>query len=189
MPFDGPTAEVIIRKHLSVEPTRITRLRPAVPDPVADAVTKALAKTPADRFPTAEQFTDALAVDIAAFKRRHFVRRVVKRAAVVGAVMVMILVGWLLTSGRARRGAGLSDTGIPIAVLPCDNLGGSEEQDYYSDGKAVEGSGVLNRLKSIAEFAKHKHDAPLPDNESIDVDRVVVLRKGLKEGQVREGKF
>jgi len=61
--------------------------------------------------------------------------------------------------------------------------------DYYGDGKAVEGSGVLKGLKSVAEFAKHKHDAPLPDNESIDVDRVVVLRQGLKVGQVREGTF
>ena len=61
--------------------------------------------------------------------------------------------------------------------------------DYYSEAKAVEGSGVLNRLKSIAEFAKHKHDAPPLDNESVDVDRVVVLRRGLQKGQVREGRF
>jgi hypothetical protein len=61
--------------------------------------------------------------------------------------------------------------------------------DYYSDGKAVEGSGVLDRLKSIAQFATEKHDAPLADNESIEVDRVVVLRQGLEKGQVREGRF
>ena len=61
--------------------------------------------------------------------------------------------------------------------------------DYYSDRPAVEGSSVLDRLKSIAQFGKEKHDVPLPDNESIEVDRVVVLRQGLKEGQVREGQF
>ncbi len=61
--------------------------------------------------------------------------------------------------------------------------------DYYSDRKAVDGSGVLNRLKSVAQFAKEKHDAPLPDNDSIDVDRVVVLRRGLAKHQVREGRF
>jgi hypothetical protein len=38
-------------------------------------------------------------------------------------------------------------------------------------------------------MGKEKGDVPLPENESVEVNNVVILRKGLKKGQVREGKF
>lgn len=61
---------------------------------------------------------------------------------------------------------------------------------YYSEGSAaVEGSKILAGLKSVLHLGKEKGDAPLPENESVTVDRVVELRKGLRPGQVREGKF
>jgi hypothetical protein len=62
--------------------------------------------------------------------------------------------------------------------------------DYYADGvSAVEGSGVLAGLKSVLQVGKQKGDAPLPENEPVDAEPVVALRKGLKKGQVREGRF
>jgi hypothetical protein len=62
--------------------------------------------------------------------------------------------------------------------------------DYYSeDGTAVNGADKLKWLKSVAQMARKKGDVPLPDNEPIDVDAVVQLRKGRKKGQVREGRF
>jgi hypothetical protein len=47
----------------------------------------------------------------------------------------------------------------------------------------------LNGLKSVVEMGKEKGDNPLPENESVDPDNIVKLRKGLKKGQVREGAF
>jgi len=62
--------------------------------------------------------------------------------------------------------------------------------DYYSDNFAVlKGSGKLKGLKSVVEMGKEKGDNPLPENESVDPDNIVKLRKGLKKGQVREGAF
>jgi hypothetical protein len=61
--------------------------------------------------------------------------------------------------------------------------------DYYGEGKAVSGSGILNRLKSLTQVVAAKGDAPPLDDEAIEIDRVVVLRKGLRKGQVREGRF
>jgi hypothetical protein len=61
--------------------------------------------------------------------------------------------------------------------------------EYYSEAKAVEGSGVLDRLKSIVQFGTERRDVPPSDNDSIEVDKVVVLRQGLEKGQVREGRF
>ena len=59
--------------------------------------------------------------------------------------------------------------------------------DYYDDNlTAVEGSGLLAKLKSVAAMGKKKRDVPLPENESVSPKNVISLRKGLKEGQVRE---
>jgi len=62
--------------------------------------------------------------------------------------------------------------------------------DYYSEGsKAVKGSATLAGLKSVLQFGKEKGETPLPENESVTPERVVELRSGLKQDQVREGHF
>ena len=62
--------------------------------------------------------------------------------------------------------------------------------DYYSDNStALKGSGKLEELKSVAERGKEKGDNPLPENQSVNPENIVKLRKGLKKGQVREGQF
>ncbi len=58
-PFTGPP-ETMLAKHLTAEPPNITTIRPAVPLEVSAALTRALAKTPADRFNPVAQFADAL---------------------------------------------------------------------------------------------------------------------------------
>jgi hypothetical protein len=62
--------------------------------------------------------------------------------------------------------------------------------EYYSDNsKAVEGSVKLGGLKSVVEMGKAKGDKLLPENEGVEPEKIVDLRKGLKKGQVREGAF
>ncbi|HET8623984.1 MAG TPA: hypothetical protein VFM14_10510 [Gemmatimonadales bacterium] len=60
-PFTGPNARAIIAK-LFVEPVpRVRTLRDAVPPALEQVVTRALAKSAADRFPSAAAFAEALA--------------------------------------------------------------------------------------------------------------------------------
>ena len=62
--------------------------------------------------------------------------------------------------------------------------------DYYSDNsKPLEGSDKLAGLKSVVQMGKEKNDNPLPENDSVEPNKVIKLRKGLKKGQVREGVF
>jgi hypothetical protein len=61
--------------------------------------------------------------------------------------------------------------------------------EYYSDGEAVQGSTILDGIKSVFELGKSKKEVPLAENESVVIDHVVELRKGLAKGQVREGAF
>src|SRR5437773_4043891 len=60
-PFTGPSAESIVRQHLAAAPPRVSAMRAAVPPATEEAIVRALAKTPADRFATAAEFADALA--------------------------------------------------------------------------------------------------------------------------------
>jgi serine/threonine-protein kinase len=60
-PFPGPTAQAIMAQHGSEPPPAVRLLRPAVPREVERAIETAMAKSPEDRFATAEQFAAALA--------------------------------------------------------------------------------------------------------------------------------
>ena len=58
-PFTGATAQAIIAKRF-ISPIPKVRVTRDVPEAVDDALTRALARTPVDRFTTAAQFVDAL---------------------------------------------------------------------------------------------------------------------------------
>jgi tetratricopeptide (TPR) repeat protein len=62
-PYSGPTAQAVIAKRMTTEPPRLRALRAGVPVAVEEAVHRALARMPADRFPSAAAFAEALADD------------------------------------------------------------------------------------------------------------------------------
>jgi eukaryotic-like serine/threonine-protein kinase len=59
-PYTGATAQAVIAKRFTDPVPKVRRLRPTVPPGVEQALIKALAKVPADRFSTAAQFAAAL---------------------------------------------------------------------------------------------------------------------------------
>jgi hypothetical protein len=62
--------------------------------------------------------------------------------------------------------------------------------DYYADDRqGLEGSGVLGRLKSVAQLGRDRHETPLIENDPILVERVVRLRATRRRSEVREGAF
>jgi TolB-like protein/Tfp pilus assembly protein PilF/tRNA A-37 threonylcarbamoyl transferase component Bud32 len=60
VPFTGPTAQAVMARHLFDVVPPIHSVRPTVPHTLEQAVLRALAKAPADRFATAGQFALAL---------------------------------------------------------------------------------------------------------------------------------
>jgi serine/threonine-protein kinase len=58
-PHTGPSVQAVIAKLLTQRPVRIRTLRETVPPSLDDAVHTALAKLPADRFPTVGAFVNA----------------------------------------------------------------------------------------------------------------------------------
>jgi serine/threonine-protein kinase len=64
-PFTGPTAQAVIVKRFTTQAQPVRRLRPAVPAGLEAAVQRALARAPADRFPSAAAFAEALSAPAA----------------------------------------------------------------------------------------------------------------------------
>ena len=60
-PFSGDTVDEIARAHLNTPPPRLADVRSGVPPHVTLAVTRAMSKKPAERFPTILDFSTALA--------------------------------------------------------------------------------------------------------------------------------
>jgi tRNA A-37 threonylcarbamoyl transferase component Bud32 len=59
-PHSGPTVQAIIAKLMTERPTRLRTVRDTVPEGIDNAVARALAKVPADRFANVAEFAHAL---------------------------------------------------------------------------------------------------------------------------------
>ncbi|HEY9480022.1 MAG TPA: protein kinase [Gemmatimonadaceae bacterium] len=162
-PFTGATAQAIIAKRFSGEIPELRRVRPAVPESVEQAVTRALAVVPADRWTSAAELASALAPSTAT---SHTVssgapaarakttwggllhRRPVFAALALGfALGVGVLFAW-----RRHQTADPAEGPRLLAVLPFENLGDSSEA-YFADGITDEVRGKLSALSDIRVIA------------------------------------
>ncbi|MDH3497960.1 MAG: serine/threonine-protein kinase [Gemmatimonadota bacterium] len=120
-PFTGPTAQAVIAKRF-VSPIPKVGVTRDVPPALETAVTRALARTPVDRYPSAAEFAEAL--------------RVVTRS----------MTGPHRTPPESPKGA----TGrTSIAVLPLTNRSADPENEYFSDGMTEEIINVLGKVPGI----------------------------------------
>ncbi len=130
-PYTGPTAQAVVAKKLSEDTPHISVVRETVPDAVDEAVRKALAKAPADRFTTAAQFGEALSLEqvrgparLDGARRKPLVSTLIS-IGVVAVAAIAALVVWprgSLPAGPPR-----------LVVLPFENLGAPEDE-YFADG-------------------------------------------------------
>ncbi|NIM48784.1 MAG: protein kinase, partial [Gemmatimonadales bacterium] len=189
-PFTGPTVESVVHQHLTAEPPSVTARRAAAPIELAEALKKALAKTPADRFATAAQFAEALSaaqtvprpveVPPAAVPsaRREGSRR---NLIAYGAIAILAIIGaYTVISRTLGPPEPVTAAETPrLAVLPFDNLG-SAEDEYFADGiteeitsriAQISGLRVISRQSTIQYKASEKTLQQI--GEELGVDYVV----------------
>jgi serine/threonine protein kinase/TolB-like protein/Flp pilus assembly protein TadD len=172
-PFTGPTAQSIIARRFTETPRPLRELRETVPGAVEAAVSKALAKSPADRFGSAAEFGRALAEVQTGSRpaeppraapatptpgapttvrqvRRRVLRFPVTAALVIGFLLGLgVLFGWLRSHGREDSTAGVKR----LAVLPFENQGAGEDE-YFADGVTDEVRGKLASLAGLQVIAR-----------------------------------
>lgn len=60
LPYDGDSVQAVIGHHLTTPPPEARSVRPDIPAPVSEALRRAMAKRPGERFQHVEEFLEAL---------------------------------------------------------------------------------------------------------------------------------
>ena len=122
-PFTGPTGQAILARH-AVDPVPpLHTVRSTVPEPMEAAIERALAKVPADRFSTADEFARALESESPVRLPRR--RAAAFRWQTVAPVLVLLAAAvglGLRLFGNSGRSAVLPSAS-KMAVLPLLSLG------------------------------------------------------------------
>src|SRR5437867_2777671 len=164
-PFTGPSAESIVRQHLTAAPPRVSAMRAAVPPAIEEAIVRALAKTPADRFATAAEFADALAAPAQRGTGRRTSRLAV--GAGLAATLLAAAAGLFVLSRPHGTPALAGGTGQSIAVLPFVNVSGAPQEEYLSDGISEELINALSKLPQLQVVARPSSFAFKGKNEDV----------------------
>jgi eukaryotic-like serine/threonine-protein kinase len=151
-PFSGPNQQALMARH-AIDPVPPLRtVRATTPEHVDRAVLRALAKSPADRFPTIGDFQEELTRPAPAPARR---RRPFRSGWLVAGVLVATAGVYGLLSRQSPHRGLASNTTIPsIAVLPFVNIGGDTSDEYFSDGMSEELIATLSKISDLHVAAR-----------------------------------
>jgi eukaryotic-like serine/threonine-protein kinase len=185
-PFQGSTGQSILARH-AVDPVPSLRtVRATVPAGVERAITRALAKCSADRFPTTADFALALtqggtgqatvANNAAPLALSSHRRRNVWRSAIAGIVAIGLLAS--VQAVRSRQSAELpaaEHSFRSLAIAPFGNLTGDATQVYLAQGitdQLITGLAQITALKVI-RLRDERADLELARDRGIDIDAVL----------------
>jgi tRNA A-37 threonylcarbamoyl transferase component Bud32 len=132
-PFTGATGQAVIAKLMVEAPSSLRTVRGTVPPGLEAVVLKALSKVPADRFPTAAAFAEALAAP----ETQRAPRRARKGgllATGLGVALVAAAAVWLLP--RLRSTDSGMHRGEPT-LAPATFSGGAHNPALSPDGKQL----------------------------------------------------
>ncbi|HSA54873.1 MAG TPA: protein kinase, partial [Gemmatimonadaceae bacterium] len=182
-PFSAPTALGVMARHALDPVPPLRTLRPAVPDRLEATIRRALAKVPADRFPTAEAFRQALALpetddDGTAARRRVSFRTA---AAALGGLFVVAGAFGLWRASRAP-----SSSGARSWVLVSDFTAPAGEQSLGVAVRELVTAG-LNQSPALSVVPQEQvalaiRDAAIPDTVALDsaVAREIAFRSSVR---------
>ncbi len=143
-PITGATAQAIVAKLMTQQPTSLRVIRDTVPAAVDAAVSRALAKAPIDRFATAHEFADALSVA----PPSRAARRTGSFVVLAAVVLLVVAIGGYVYSQRGGT-SGAVGAIRSIAVLPLDNYSADSTQEYFAEGMTDELTGDLATISKL----------------------------------------
>jgi TolB-like protein/tetratricopeptide (TPR) repeat protein len=152
-PFSAPTPQTVMVRALTERSRPLRAVRPAVPQALEAVVARALERFPADRYASAADLAQALAVaqDGGLAPRSRVPWRTV---ALVGVPVVLVV--WLgsVVLGRGNRAGSASPAVRSLVVLPFANTSGNREDEYFSDGMTDELAAALGKVPGLRVAAR-----------------------------------
>lgn len=191
-PFVGPTAQVIISRRFAAPPPPLSEVRDNVPESVEDAIMKALAKSPADRWATVSEFGDALRACTNDTRRRfktptiEFRRSSVARVAIGVGLVAVVATGVLAWS--LGRGGGFEKAQEAIQAWDFNSAETNFRNAVSADGSdaraqlwlaqtlMLQGS-PASQWRAYARFAS-EHATDLTPNDRTRAAALVSLTSG-----------
>jgi serine/threonine-protein kinase len=185
-PFTGPTSQAIMARH-TADPVPSLRTVRAVPPELESTIVKALAKVPADRWPSVRTFAESLADAPARHQGSAISSR---RVAVAGVGSLVIAIAALLT---VDRGGNSSVEARPtlqrVAVLPSTFTGDSQwagladglDEALFTGFTRVEGLAPVGGSRT----QPFRNVDPLDAARQLDVENVVSTDVRVSENRVR----
>jgi TolB-like protein/Tfp pilus assembly protein PilF len=170
-PFTGASVQIVVAKKMTSAPASIRHARPGVSEALDAVIHKALSPAAADRYPTADAFSAALAdaertgtapaptgAPGASVPSTTSGKQISGRRFPVAALALILgfLVGaGLLFAWRSRTAGGTGATAagpVRLAVLPFENIGDSSDA-YFADGLTDAVRGKLTTVPGLAVIA------------------------------------
>jgi eukaryotic-like serine/threonine-protein kinase len=206
-PFTGPTAMALLARHSLDNVPSLKIVRGTVPDAVEDAIVRAMAKVPADRFHSATDFADALTDNEGAIRRRadslkakaiaaetverpKFESRKNRRTAMIaGAILTPLIIGaawfgWQKSrSPAAPEGLSGDFAKQNIAVLYFQDRSPQKDLGYLADGLT---EALIDELSAVTQLkvASRNGSAAFKGKEGIPEDSIARV---LKVGTIVNG--
>jgi serine/threonine-protein kinase len=199
-PYSGPSVQSIVAKHITAQIPSVRMLRPTVPPHVEGIITRALAKSPTDRYPDAQSMLrDLEATDEATLGRATAASTTApaaapiskgrpKRASAVGAALVLVaaVAAFLVWRNVSRPGGTQPSANMrlhSLAVLPFDNLGAAAESSYFADGITDEIIDALARIPGLRVISRTSSFA-FKEKRGLTMQQIA---DSLKVGAILEG--
>jgi eukaryotic-like serine/threonine-protein kinase len=145
-PYTGPNPQAVLAKRLSEPVPHLHTTRDVTPS-LERAVTKALARSPADRFSTAAEFASALGQEPPAERAGRRMTRPIS----IGIALVLVLGGY--AAFQWARGVATPPL-ASAAVLPFVDLSPQKDQEYFSDGLTEELITTLSQVSGLRVAAR-----------------------------------
>jgi serine/threonine-protein kinase len=203
-PFTGPTAMALLARHSLDNVPSLKIVRGTVPDAVEDAIVRAMAKVPADRFRSAIDFANALTDNEgAALRRKNSLRnsaipaatmaevRVAgggKKKLLIGALVAVPVLAAVVWFAWSRTGGAKADSTLAameaknIAVLYFDDRSPDHALRYLSDGLT---EALIHELGTVKALHVTSRNGVLPfKGKDVTTDSIA---KALSVGTIVSG--